>query len=54
MLEPLFINGLRIYFHGSNMALFSNFKMWDPEIGRGRGDAYPMQRKTNLGLRINF
>ena len=54
LLKPLHIQGLRIYFHGSNMALFSKFKMWDPEIGKGRGDAYPLQRKMNLGLRVNF
>lgn len=52
--EPLHMKGLRIYFHGSNMALFSPFKMWDPEIGKGRGDAYPLQRKMNFGLRVNF
>ncbi len=54
LLKPLQLKGLRVYFHGSNMALFSGFKMWDPEIGKGRGDAYPMQRKMNLGLRVNF
>ena len=54
LLSPLFISGLRVYFHGSNMALFSKFKMWDPEIGKGRGDAYPLQRKMNIGIRVNF
>lgn len=54
LLEPIYIKGLRIYFHGSNMALFSKFKMWDPEVGKGRGDAYPLQRKMNIGLRVNF
>ena len=53
-LIPFSLNGVRIYFHGSNIALFSPFKMWDPEIGRGRGDAYPLQRKMNIGLRISF
>ncbi len=54
MIAPLYLNGLRIYFHGSNLFLFSKFKMWDPEVGKGRGDAYPMQRKMNIGLRVNF
>ena len=53
-LEPMFLSGLRIYFHGTNLAVFSPFKMWDPEIGKGRGDAYPLQRKYNFGLRVNF
>lgn len=54
MISPLRLSGLRLYFHGSNLLLFSGFKMWDPEIGKGRGDAYPMQRKMNIGLRVNF
>lgn len=54
LLKPLYLSGLRVYFHGSNLALFSKFKMWDPEIGKGRGDAYPLQRKMNFGLRVNF
>lgn len=54
MISPLHLGGLRLYFHGSNMALFSKFKMWDPEIGKGRGDAYPLQRKMNIGVRVNF
>lgn len=53
-IEPMFLTGLRIYFHGTNLAVFSPFKMWDPEIGKGRGDAYPLQRKLNFGLRVNF
>jgi hypothetical protein len=28
--------------------------MWDPELGKGRGDAYPLQRKMNFGVRVNF
>ncbi|MFT3902403.1 MAG: SusC/RagA family TonB-linked outer membrane protein [Niabella sp.] len=52
--KTIHVNGVRLYFHGSNLALFSPFKMWDPEIGKGRGDAYPLQRKMNLGLRVNF
>jgi TonB-linked SusC/RagA family outer membrane protein len=54
LLAPIHIKGLRLYFHGSNMALFSKFKMWDPELGKGRGDAYPLQRKMNFGVRVNF
>lgn len=52
--KPLSMKGLRIYFHGSNMALFSKFKMWDPELGKSRGDSYPLQRKMNVGLRVDF
>jgi TonB-linked SusC/RagA family outer membrane protein len=54
LLKKTQISRLRLYFHGSNMALFSGFKMWDPELGKGRGDAYPLQRKMNFGIRVNF
>ena len=54
LLTPLYINGLRLYFHANNLALFSPWKMWDPEIGKGRGDAYPLQRKFNFGIRVTF
>ena len=54
VLKALHMQGLRVYFHGSNLALFSKFKMWDPELGKGRGDAYPMQRKFNFGIKVNF
>ncbi|WP_418992988.1 SusC/RagA family TonB-linked outer membrane protein [Alistipes sp.] len=54
VLKALRMQGLRVYFHGSNLALFSKFKMWDPELGKGRGDAYPLQRKFNFGVRVNF
>jgi TonB-linked SusC/RagA family outer membrane protein len=48
------IESVRFYFHGTNLALFSKFKMWDPEIGKGRGDAYPLRRKYNIGISIKF
>jgi len=54
ILKAMHMQGLRLYFHGTNMALFSKFKMWDPELGKGRGDAYPLQRKYNFGIRVNF
>lgn len=44
---------LRFYVSGSNLFLWSNFKMWDPEMA-GDGLGYPVQRVLNLGLNINF
>ncbi len=43
----------RIYVSGSNLAVFSAFKLWDPEMG-GNGLAYPLQRVINLGATIDF
>jgi hypothetical protein len=47
------MNNLRIYFSGTNLLTFSNFKMWDPEMAGG-GLNYPVQRVFNLGLQLSF
>ncbi|MDR0683173.1 MAG: TonB-dependent receptor [Dysgonamonadaceae bacterium] len=43
----------RIYISGSNLYLWSKFKMWDPEMA-GNGLGYPIQRVFNLGLNVKF
>ena len=43
----------RIYANGSNLAQWSKFKLWDPELG-GNGLNYPLQRVINLGVQIGF
>ena len=43
---------LRIYVTGDNLAVFSPFKMWDPEQADGLG--YPLQRVFNIGLNVEF
>lgn len=43
----------RVYASGTNLFTFSNFKLWDPEMG-GNGLAYPLQRVFNVGLQLNF
>lgn len=54
MLEKIHLKGLRIYLHVNNAALFSSWKMWDPETGDNGGGKYPLQRKMNFGIRANF
>lgn len=41
----------RIYFTGDNLAVFSPFKLWDPELS---WNAYPLQRTFNLGVQFTF
>lgn len=53
-LEKIHLKGLRIYFHVNNAAVFSKWKMWDPETGSTNGGRYPLQRKMNFGIRANF
>ncbi len=47
------IKGLRVYFSGNNLAVWSKFKLWDPEMG-GSGLGYPIQSVYNLGLKVDF
>lgn len=41
----------RVFFMGDNLAVFSAFKEWDPEL---KYDSYPLSRMYNLGLQLNF
>jgi hypothetical protein len=43
----------RVYFSGTNLLLFSKFKLWDVEMA-GNGLGYPVQRVFNIGLNITF
>jgi len=48
------IENLRIYFLANNVALFSDWDMWDPETGTQNGNKYPLPRKFNFGFRTTF
>lgn len=41
----------RIYLTGDNIAVFSSFKAWDPELDWFK---YPLQRTFNVGLQLHF
>jgi TonB-linked SusC/RagA family outer membrane protein len=47
------LSNFRVYFSGSNLLCFSNFKIWDPEMAGG-GLGYPVQRVLNVGLNLSF
>ncbi|MDR3252896.1 MAG: TonB-dependent receptor [Tannerella sp.] len=51
-LEKL-IQTARIYVTLENLLHFSKFKLWDPEMG-GNGMGYPLNRRFNIGLNVNF
>lgn len=44
---------IRIFASGNNLLCFSDFGLWDPEMG-GYGISYPTQRTYNIGLNIEF
>ncbi|MFJ1441333.1 SusC/RagA family TonB-linked outer membrane protein [Capnocytophaga canimorsus] len=41
----------RIYAVGNNLAVFSDFKQWDPELS---WNAYPLQKVYSMGVQFNF
>ncbi|SEW51856.1 SusC/RagA family TonB-linked outer membrane protein [Chitinophaga arvensicola] len=49
----LHTNQLRLYVNGTNLLLFSKFKLWDVEMA-GNGLGYPIQRVFNIGANIVF
>jgi TonB-linked SusC/RagA family outer membrane protein len=51
--KNLHLNNLRIYLSGTNLLLFSKFKLWDVEMG-GEGLGYPLQRVFNIGINMTF
>jgi TonB-linked SusC/RagA family outer membrane protein len=52
-IEKLRLTSARFYVSGTNMLLFSKFKLWDVELG-GNGLNYPLQRVINLGINLSF
>lgn len=52
ILSSIKLKSLRFYAVANNLAVFSPWKMWDPETA-GPGN-YPLQRKANFGIRAKF
>ena len=44
---------IRFFASGNNLLCFSDFKLWDPEMG-GYGIGYPTQRVYNIGFNVEF
>lgn len=53
LMSKIGVKGLRVYLSGNNLAVWSKFKLWDPEMG-GNGLGYPIQSVYNLGLKVDF
>jgi len=47
------IANIRVYANGTNLLLFSKFKLWDVEMA-GQGLDYPIQRVFNIGIQITL
>ena len=51
--KKLHLEQLRLYLNGTNLLCFSQFELWDVEMG-GNGLNYPIQRIFNIGLNVSF
>ncbi len=53
VLDKLYMKTCRIYLDSTNPLVWSNFKLWDVEMG-GNGLGYPIQKVFNVGVQVNF
>jgi len=53
-LKSIGLSHLRAYAIGYNLLTFSNFKLWDVELGDGKGASYPLTKTLNFGIECNF
>ncbi|WP_276481652.1 SusC/RagA family TonB-linked outer membrane protein [Paraflavitalea pollutisoli] len=53
-LDKLGISHLRLYAVGYNVATFSQFKLWDVELGDGKGAQYPLMKTYSFGIDCRF
>lgn len=53
-MKRIHIHNARVFIQGVNLLTFSGFKLWDVELGDGRGTQYPSIRSINLGVNFNF
>jgi TonB-linked SusC/RagA family outer membrane protein len=51
--QKLHIDQFRFYVSGTNLLIFSKFKLWDAEMA-GNGLGYPIQKVFNVGLNLTF
>lgn len=48
------MTNMSLYFIGYNLWTLSGFKLWDVELGDGRGSQYPLLKTYNFGIKCTF
>ncbi len=48
------IQGLRVYFSGSNLLTLDKLKVFDPESDSNSGQIYPLNKVVNVGVSLTF
>lgn len=54
IVNKIHLNNLRIYLMGTNLLTFSDFDLWDPELGSSNGQAYPLSKTFTVGLTVKL
>ena len=55
LIEKMRMTNLRLYVQGTNVAVWDNIKMWDPELGNSSsGATYPIGSTWTIGLEVSF
>ena len=52
--NKLHLDHVRLYLMGTNLLTFSDFKLWDPELGSSNGQQYPLSRTVTIGLTVGI
>lgn len=48
------LSAIRLYVQGKNLATFSKFDLWDPELNANYGNQYPAMRTYTFGVNVKF
>lgn len=54
LLDRIQVRNLRVFARGNNLLTFSDFKLWDSELGVNNGLRYPIMKSVSFGLEMNF
>ena len=52
--NKIYSKNIRVFFIGSNLLTFSDFKLWDPEMGSTTGTHYPLAKTFSFGFNISM
>lgn len=54
-IKKIHMTNLRLYIQGTNLAIWDNIKLWDPELGNSSsGATYPIGSTWTIGLEVSF
>lgn len=48
------MENVRFYLVGQNLLTFSDFDLWDPEMGSSNGQQYPLSKSVTIGVTIKL